>query len=1014
MSTAAFKSFVCWDPERAREVMDPEALQTPSHVFLATHHPIRMYLQDLTLAQSRQEYDEERFLQDFLAPKDFAFVPVIGESGTGKSHLIRWLAAKIEDTPRRKVLLIPRAGTNLRDIIGRILDVMEGGGADEYRARLNEAAGSISEEEARGQLLNNLATLIEYQGGSAELDDAEGYVATSLPALLLDWHFRQHLLKEGGIIDQLVTHIMGRRDTIEVVEERRRFTEESLPRDVLDIQKAGAHAQEFYASLINFPEVREAAVRMLNRHLDEAIARMLKLNREDLERLLHDVRMTLAEQDVELVLLIEDFAKLQGIDRQVLASVLERPEEAGRAERFCALRTALACTKGYFDSLIGTVKTRTTFSVTLDVGEIGENALVNRAELHSFVSRYLNAARLPDDDLRDWFRVQDEGGVPASDTVPSRCDACPHRGPCHSAFGSSHGMGLYPFTPKALERMVERATRGSFNPRLIIKDVLKHVLENYSGHLSEGQFPPPALQAHFGGSRIGAHLRNQIAARDPANRERREVLIDLWTDGTQLVDLDPAIHEAFDLPPAGAEVIIHPPGPPEPHPPRPEPPVGDLPAGLAAALDQLDRWANGIELPQNVASELRPLVYRAVRERVEWDAEFLLRNSFVGESAGIFLQRNVNFDNASTFTPPTRGVGLLLPVDKSQLNDAALALQALLKFKHHGTWKYPGGSGDFRVYARQLEAWSGSVVEQIRSRPRTSGEFWDPVPALTELLALGVRMAGHPAQADYTLTDLFDALFSPVESVDVTGRSPKWGELFEAFRGKQKQLADLLITYVPCAKGKATGAQVIDAVQLLDPLKAIRKSWRPGCDVPDDLRVDLKVIRAVREKVDQLIEEAVREERERVLSWKQFVTSELGDGAGRAEVVAALRGAVDEAKKFGDFAGVNREELDLAIGKFERAHFDRCMSAVGRIESETDAGRLLEELSRFPQATMNTTTDFILKANAFLQASAARVESQLNDLREKGAGELEDVQQQIRDGLAELQSLVSGIQEVGA
>lgn len=63
----------------------------------------------------------------------------------------------------------------------------------------------------------------------------------------------------------------------------------------------------------------------MNRHLDEAIAQVLSLGREDLQRLIREVRETLAEQGIELVLLIEDFAKLQGIDREVLEAVLARP-----------------------------------------------------------------------------------------------------------------------------------------------------------------------------------------------------------------------------------------------------------------------------------------------------------------------------------------------------------------------------------------------------------------------------------------------------------------------------------------------------------------------------------------------------------------------------------------------------------------------------------------------------------------------------------------------------------------
>ncbi len=93
-----FKNFVCWNQDMIRRVMNVEATQSSNHLFLATHHPISMYRQDSIRSSSQHEYDEAQFLQDFLAEKDFAFVPVLGETGTGKSHLIRWLSANIQSS----------------------------------------------------------------------------------------------------------------------------------------------------------------------------------------------------------------------------------------------------------------------------------------------------------------------------------------------------------------------------------------------------------------------------------------------------------------------------------------------------------------------------------------------------------------------------------------------------------------------------------------------------------------------------------------------------------------------------------------------------------------------------------------------------------------------------------------------------------------------------------------------------------------------------------------------------
>jgi hypothetical protein len=44
-------------------------------------------------------------------------------------------------------------------------------------------------------------------------------------------------------------------------------------------------------------------------------------------------------------------------------------------------------------------------------------------------------------------------------------------------------VGLYPFSGTAIERMSSRASPEGFNPRLLLKDVLKHVLHSYPDDL---------------------------------------------------------------------------------------------------------------------------------------------------------------------------------------------------------------------------------------------------------------------------------------------------------------------------------------------------------------------------------------------------------------------------------------------------------------------------------------------------------------------------------------------------
>ncbi len=510
-----FQQFVCWEPAWAERVMNTEALQPPTHVFLAVHHPVKMFRTTLTALYKGQSveraaalYSERQFLEELLRPKDFAFVPVLGNAGTGKSHLVRWLAVNIPPSPNRHVLLVPKVDTNLWDVLDRVLKlpgVKDDSRFNDYRSRLRRATSELrSEKEAREKLLNNLAVACGPNGPHKMqgLTEVQADLAQQLPNLLYDPFFREALLHDGGVIDRLVQHTIGKSAAVERLEEKRGFKEEDLPLRVSDIKRASLKARSFFSQLVGdtTKTLHAEVVNWLNLHLSTAVTELLEFRGDALLRLMLEVREALAAQGTELILLIEDFAKLQGIDMQLLEAIIARPHQEGRP-RLCPMRTVLACTKGYFGTLYDTVQTRVDFCVTLDPpGDSGD--VITEAEIERFVARYLNAARLPETDLTQWLESSHSTGNNAAEPPPIACSGCEHRAKCHEAFGERGGIGLYPFNPIAVRRMVERASPEGFNPRFVIKDVLKAVLATYVDDLRAGQFPPPALLDHFKNPRL--------------------------------------------------------------------------------------------------------------------------------------------------------------------------------------------------------------------------------------------------------------------------------------------------------------------------------------------------------------------------------------------------------------------------------------------------------------------------------------------------------------------------------
>ena len=104
---AEFRRYRCWTPTGAT-ALPTEAVVASSAFFFATHAPLKIYRQQC--GRQRPEtpgapVNEEAVCRDFLTSPTAGGVllmPVIGESGTGKSHLVRWVREKTHSTPNSK------------------------------------------------------------------------------------------------------------------------------------------------------------------------------------------------------------------------------------------------------------------------------------------------------------------------------------------------------------------------------------------------------------------------------------------------------------------------------------------------------------------------------------------------------------------------------------------------------------------------------------------------------------------------------------------------------------------------------------------------------------------------------------------------------------------------------------------------------------------------------------------------------------------------------------------------
>ena len=86
----------CWNTAEVTRTIKPDAEEISDHVFRAVHCQADLHLSD-TSTGPRIPFPPEKFVDRFLAntEQDMLCV-VVGESGTGKSHIIQWLRIEIE------------------------------------------------------------------------------------------------------------------------------------------------------------------------------------------------------------------------------------------------------------------------------------------------------------------------------------------------------------------------------------------------------------------------------------------------------------------------------------------------------------------------------------------------------------------------------------------------------------------------------------------------------------------------------------------------------------------------------------------------------------------------------------------------------------------------------------------------------------------------------------------------------------------------------------------------------
>ena len=925
------RGYVCWDPADVDDIVTYEAGDQHGNLFLATHHPPHIFRRDIGATTQGDTIAAEQLLEeltDVPDSKGLLVMPIIGEPGTGKSRLVKWLRGRLPDADHRHIIYVGRDGTTLRNVVAAILKDLDGDEFDALRNDLQRAADDLDERRARTQLVFDLATLIEHD---MRLDigdrEAREWMRTHLSAYLSDHRIRKHLVRDGGAIDRLVresVHGEGDADKVKAFElEPNDLLPDLSEFSVSDGGTAGLVEEAATLLRDDEPMRRHCAV-VLNEHLETAIWKLFEVDESRISDVMRSVRRQLLARRKELFIFIEDFAILQGIRRTLLESMIDPLTDPASGERvLCPIRVVMAVTSGYFRGL-DTVASRASFAnyeYTLDV-DVGDSPSgMPEAETEAFVARYLNAIRLGRAHIEAATGATFER--PAEEWLDNWCSECPCREACHEAFGvSQDGFGLYPFSRDALARMRWARTKDRFDPRTTLGQIVAYTMSNQADDLSAGRFPSAEYARRFRTGYKALSPEVQVLLRDYAEPERRIALLGLYgKDQERPTNLAPAIHDAFmlDRLEGDAFTVVASPSTGGAPPAAARSPtsdaamkVADAEASIADDLARLDAWSaddSQERLGDVLARQLRGLVHAATVARVDWELHFgrdqtpESATSWAHRIHGRFRHLGVRIQGAPGERRIVGSDDVVIDVEPNAEN--AAVLRGLLRYDLHGHWDFKGGSEAMAGAATRMERWADEVVMALKPSTQGGGS-WDPVPTVLELLLASARIVGTTG-AGRTSDDLALLAAAVVDVAPATNRESAWDQLVIACSGptakrtaSRSDLRDTLFEHAGGSQGRAGAIQVVDAARLLPIVHRWRLRTRPEAPLVRDAldagapEAILRYHRALRAQLPV----AVSEQSAKLREWRDLAVDLLGETPewatlreGLRDTLAALRTA---------------------------------------------------------------------------------------------------------------------------
>lgn len=813
--------YVCWTDRSVIAATPLDAASLGLGYFHAVHHPLKAQRRPVGTGTGERwvkETDITRVLEGPLRPDGYLLMPIVGQSGTGKSHLVRWAFNRTKDRANWESRYLAKNRTSIRRAIAIVIQGLEGPAINAAREALQKApARSESDQVLAERLLDELALITAERSGK-ENDIADRRMAQmaakirrELPDILHDPVVRRRLTADNAVIPRLVGLARrGRSDGDGLDNNAIRVVDGDLPLTFAGVGEATKGAQEFLALLAVHPGLRSATVGLINEALPVAVKRVFLSSEIDLIEVFREVRRELLAAGKELVLFIEDLTVLHGVEREFLDAIIEPARSPGGD--LCGLRILFAVTDGHFDGL-DTVRTRCDDAYWLDTA-YGPNG-IDHEEAISFLGRYLNACRQDAAEVENlWANRQ--GDV----WLPNACDPCDYQVHCHETFGrSEEGYGIYPYNRAAINQFMKSLPGDRFDPREVVRKLVNRFLLLAATDLQRGDFPSDELVGPFNerSEPLDPLVQSEIKSKRATDYARVVNAVRYWGSSSTKVVGDATL-AAFGL--EGLDGLGELEGPPPPHPPPDNTPTDErlasrLRARWSGVFDDLTAWAgNERDLRMAATNNLKKLVRKSILQNLDFSALPINSGAAFDGQKRFDHQKHIRIAGSAT------DQSLVEPmISIEQDADTAAALQGLILLAELPDVDDYRGADNYRQRTAQyLEEWTLCVMKKLEQSPEPTTS-----QAITGMLVCAI-VAGACEQVSDPL-DFLAGLFGTPKLAVSSHRSEKWQDVVKDADRTYRRLRPVLEAHFGEARG-AGAVRGIRADQILPVIHDFTESDR--------------------------------------------------------------------------------------------------------------------------------------------------------------------------------------------